>query len=321
MTKEVFEPGETAVRRPSRVRGRELRPPLAVAIGAQDPAARAWTDVTVPTSHIEVDYWQRPAGGSFDVLVDGYRAQRIATRAADPSSGFVALDLPEAPHRIELRPAGDGHVRIFGMALDSAESGVVVDALGINGAQIFTALRWNEEHFVEQLRRRGPDLVVLAYGTNEALDMQLELEGYERGLVDLLGRVARAAPAASCLLLGPPDLARPIPDDPRGGPDRWLTWPRILEIAAVQRRVAEAAGCAFYDQMDAMGGPGSIAAWAAEPEPRATHDRVHLTRSGYAQVATSFAADLLRAYDAWRKGAPLPGAGPPANGKPWVSLR
>jgi len=110
-----------------------------------------------------------------------------------------------------------------------------------------------------------------------------------------LGRIERAAPAASCLLLGPPDLARRAK-----GKDDWKTWPRVLEILAVQRRVAEAAGCAFYDQLGAMGGPGSMAAWASEPEPRGNRDRVHLTRSGYLQLGTSFATDLMRAYDDWR---------------------
>lgn len=79
----------------------------------------------------------------------------------------------------------------------------------------------------------------------------------------------------------------------------------------MQRKVAEAAGCGFYDQIEAMGGPGSIVAWAAEAEPRAGRDRVHLTRSGYAQLATAFAADMMRAYDDWRAEKGLPPTGAP----------
>jgi lysophospholipase L1-like esterase len=281
---------------------------LGVAIGAEAAGARAWTQVTAPTSRIEVEYWQHPAGGSFDVFIDGTRAGRIATQAAEPSGGSFAFDLPDVAHDVELRTVGDGSVRIFGMALDRAQAGVVVDALGINGAQIYTPLRWNEEHFAAQLRHRAPDLVVLAYGTNESLDSKLDVAEYERSLVELLGRVARAAPSASCLLLGPPDLAR---HGSTGFSGPWTTWPRVLEIAAVQQRVAKAAGCAFYDQIEAMGGPGSMIVWAAEAEPRASHDRVHLTRAGYTQVATSFATDLLRAYEAGR------GRGdPPSNNAP-----
>jgi hypothetical protein len=285
--------------------------PLGVAIGADEAGARAWTSVMVPASRVEVDYWQQPYGGGFDVFIDGSHAGRVATRAAAPAPGFFAVDLPDTPHEVELRTVGEGSVRVFGLALDRAQAGVVVDALGINGAQIFTALRWNEEHFAAELRHRAPDLVVLAYGTNEALDPKLDIGLYERSLVELLGRVARATPSASCLLLGPPDLGRWV--DHQG----WIAWPPVLDVAAVQKRVAQAAGCAYYSQIDAMGGPGSMLAWATEPEPRAQSDRTHLTRPGYAQVATAFTTDLLRAYDAWRNAGDLP----PTSPKSWVSSR
>jgi lysophospholipase L1-like esterase len=274
---------------------------LGVGIGASKAGERAWTDVGAPTSRIEIDYWQEPAGGSFDVFVDGASSGRVVTRAPKAASGFYGVDLTDAPHQIELRTVGDGEVRVFGMALDRAQTGVVVDALGINGAQTSTALRWNEEHFAEQLRHRAPSLVVLAYGTNESLETKLSDLDYERAIVDLLGRIARATPAASCLLLGPTDRAAHT-----GPPDGWASAPRLAEIVQLQRRVARAAGCAFYDQLEAMGGPGSIVAWAAEPDPRASRDHVHLTRSGYAQLGTSLADDLLHAYDDWRAEQRLP---------------
>jgi lysophospholipase L1-like esterase len=280
---------------------------LGIGVGASKAGARAWTDLTARASHVEIDWWQQPGGGSFDVFIDGSRAGHVATRspsAATATAGYTSFDVPEASHRVELRAAGDGDVRVFGMNVDRLEAGVVVDALGINGAQVFTPLRWNEEHFAEQLRHAAPDMVMLAYGTNEALEPGLADAEYERKVVDLLGRIARAMPAASCLLLGPPDLARHTK-----GKDDWKTWPRVLEIVAAQRRVAQAAGCGFFDQMGAMGGEGSIAAWAAEAEPRGGRDRVHLTRTGYAELATSFATDLMHAYDAWRAERGLPPTG------------
>jgi lysophospholipase L1-like esterase len=269
---------------------------LGVGIEASRAGARASTDLTTArASRAELAYLEQPQGGAFDVLIDGAPAGHVESRAAQPRSGYFAFDVSDAPHTIEVRPVGDGAVRLFGLALDRSEAGVVVDTLGINGAQILTPLHWNEEHFADQVRHSSPDLVVLAYGTNEALELGLADADYERRLAELLGRVARAAPGGACLLLGPPDLARHTK-----GQSDWKTWPRVLEIVAMQRRVAQTAGCAFYDQLAAMGGPGSIAAWALGPEPRARGDRVHLTRSGYTQLASAFAADLMRAYDEWR---------------------
>ncbi|HEX4447835.1 MAG TPA: GDSL-type esterase/lipase family protein [Polyangiaceae bacterium] len=296
---------------PVRMRLKELNPAvdccfglLGVGIEASAPGSRAWTDMAPRFSRIEIDYWQEPHAGSFDVFIDGARAGRVTARAAQPAAGYASYDVSDAAHAIEVRTIGDGPVRVFGMTLDRAQAGVVVDALGINGAQIFTALRWNEEHFAEQVRHQAPDLVVLAYGTNEAVEPKLEDADYERGLVDILGRVARAVPNAGCMLLGPPDLARWTK-----GTRGYHTWPRVVEIAAIQKRVARAAGCGFYDQIEAMGGPGSMATWAEEADPRAQQDRMHLTRIGYAQVGTAFASDLQRAYDEWRAEMGLPPTG------------
>jgi lysophospholipase L1-like esterase len=268
---------------------------LGIGLNTRKRGARAWTDVTVRTSRAELAYLEQPGGGALDVFIDGVRVVRVSTRNERPASAFRSFSVSEgSAHQLEVRAVGDGDVRVFGVSLDREQHGVVVDALGINGARVSTALAWNEQHWAEQLAHRAPALVVLAYGTNESTDIDMPQYVYERQLVDLLGRVARAVPAASCLILGPPDRAISTSEG-------WRTAPKILEIIAAQRRVAEAAGCAFYDQLAAMGGEGSIAQWAAEDSPRAQKDRCHLTREGYAQLGAALASDLMRAYATWRR--------------------
>lgn len=274
---------------------------LGVGVETATSGARAWSEVAAPASRVELEYGVQAQGGSFDVFIDGTKTGRIATRASEAGGGFFGFDVSDGPHRVEARAVGDGDVVIFGLNLERPAAGVVVDTLGINGAQIFTPLRWGEECFAEQLRHASPELVVLAYGTNEAVEPGLTDATYEKALVDMLGRVARAQPTSACLLLGPPDLARRT----KGTTD-WKTSPRLVEIVAAQRRVAEAAGCAFYDQLEAMGGPGSMAQWSAEAQPRGSRDHIHLLRSGYAQLGTSFAGDLVRAYEEWRAAMGLP---------------
>ena len=283
---------------------------LGVAIATSKRGARAWSDLTADASRIELAYLEQPRGGSFDVLVDGKSARHVRTAGAEAKSAYVALDVPEGPHRVDLEAAGDGVVRFFGATLDSPKAGLTLDALGVNGARAGDLLRANEEHFAGELRHRDPSLVVLAFGTNESVDA-VPLDAYERQIVDVLGRVARAVPAASCLLLGPPDRAEKhrvvVPAEAPGGKSSlqtvWTTAPRILEVAAMERKVAAAAGCAYWSQLDAMGGPGSIAGWATETPPRAMLDRTHLSRQGYAELGEAFAGEIVQAYEASR-GAP-----------------
>jgi lysophospholipase L1-like esterase len=273
------------------------------AIESASRTATAWTEVRTEATRAEVAFLARPRGGSFEVRVDGVRFGRVSTAKAQgaPSSAYAVVPMPSgAPHRIEVAPVGDGPVRLFGVSFERDAHGVVLDTLGINGARVTTPLAWDEAHFTEQLRHVEPQLVVLAYGTNESGD-DTTPQAYERQIVDLLGRIARASPAASCLLLGPPDRAL---DTPAG----WETSPKLLEVIATQRRVAAAAGCAYYDRQRAMGGDGSIAAWAMEDPPRARKDRVHLTRDGYVQLGAMVAADLLRAHQVHRAARSL---GPP----------
>jgi lysophospholipase L1-like esterase len=273
---------------------------VGVSVASSERGARAWTDLSVRATRIELAYLEQPQGGSMDLLIDGVWARRIATRASAVGSGYVTAEVTDAPHHVELQAIGDGEVRVFGMSLDRSPVGVTLDALGVNGARVSNLLTWDEGHFSEQLRHRGADLVVLAYGTNESSD-NTPPDLYERQLVDVLGRVGRAVPAASCLLLGPPDRAL-------HADGTWTTAPRLYDIIASQRRVAEAAGCAYYSQLDAMGGAGSIAAWAVESPPRAMLDRTHLSREGYAELGDAVARDLVAGYEAWRAAAGRPAA-------------
>jgi len=229
---------------------------------------------------------------------------RVATRAEKASSAFRSFDVVDgSAHQLEVRAVGDGDVRVYGLSLDRREHGIVLDALGINGARITTALSWNEQHWAEQLRHRSPSLVVLAYGTNESTDLDVPQHAYERQLVDALGRVARAVPTASCLLLGP---ARSRDRAERQG--QLVDRPKITEIIAAQKRVADAAGCAFYDQLSAMVAKARSPRGQPRTRQRAQKDRVHLTREGYAQLGSSFASDVMRAYAQWRRESGLPRA-------------
>ena len=69
--------------------------------------------------------------------------------------------------------------RIFGMSLERNNPGVVIDTLGIPGARASTQLLWNEALQREHMQRRKPNLVVLAYGTNETGDDDQPIDTFD----------------------------------------------------------------------------------------------------------------------------------------------
>ncbi|MFO0675910.1 MAG: GDSL-type esterase/lipase family protein [Polyangiaceae bacterium] len=250
-------------------------------------------DVAAPSSRIEIAFLEQPGGGSFDLVVDGVPRGRVATSRVTLGSGFRSVDVGHAAHHVEFVPRGDGEVRIFGLALDRPEVGVTVDALGIGGARASGMLNWDAAHFAEQIRHRAPDLVVLAFGTNES-GFGTSDATYEKQLRDVLGRIVRSAPNAGCLLLGPPDWSMKGRDGERATPSK------LFEVIATQRRIAGAYGCAYYGQLEAMGGPGSMELWASVEPPLARKDRVHMTKAGYERLGAGFAGELLRTFDLWK---------------------
>jgi lysophospholipase L1-like esterase len=245
----------------------------------------------VVASRYELYFLAQPRGGSFEVFVDGRSHGEVSTAASRIGPGYHALEVAEGAHRIEVRPRGDGEVRFFGMTMERATSGVVVDTLGIRGTRASNALAWDETIWADNLRRRAPDLVVLSFGTNEATDADQPIAEYETRLRAVLERFARAAPEASCLLVGPGDF----PDFAANG--AVLPRPRVSAIIEVQSRVAADAGCGFWDLRAFMGGELSMVQWVAADPPMAAADYVHLTRRGYTRMGMALVDAMMSSFD------------------------
>lgn len=240
----------------------------------------------------ELMYWQGPGGGRFKVRRGEKHVTDGSSRAAAPGAGYLALPPGPGDAAIELTPRGDGVVRVFGVALEAAAAGVVVDTLGLEGARAANQLVWDEAVWADNLRRRAPDLVVLSYGTNESTDADVPIAVYREELTQVLARFQRAVPRASCVLLGPSDY-------PAGEP-------RLAAIIAVQRELAIRSGCGFWDAQAFMGGPGSMAAWVTSDPPLAQADGLHTTRRGSVHKGVAFVDALMFAYDAAAAPTPAP---------------
>lgn len=235
----------------------------------------------------ELAYWRGPGGGGF-VVQRGAQKITGSARADEAGAGYLTVPPGGGSEALELRPRGDGAVRLYGVVLETDTPGVVVDTLGLEGARAANLLVWDEAVWADAVRRRAPDLVVLSYGTNESSDLDAPIESYREELTQVLDRTRRAAPTASCILLGPSDY-------PAGEP-------RLAAIIAVQRELARTAGCGFWDAQAFMGGPGSMAAWVTSEPPLAQADGLHTTRRGAVRKAAAFADALMYAYDAAGQG-------------------
>ncbi|MBN1335069.1 MAG: hypothetical protein JXB39_03815 [Deltaproteobacteria bacterium] len=265
-----------------------------VSVSSSDPQDFGWVETTHTNaqgrrvSRFEVFALGQPGGGTLRIQVDQAPERAVSTVAPCPTLQRIRVEVPDGPHRLVLAPSGDGEVRIFGVSMEREGGGAIVDALGVRGETASSWLTWEPSMAAQGLAALDPDLVVLAYGTNEANDSRWEEAAYRRELEAVLARLrAVLSPEIPCILVGPSDRGVKLSQD------RYAVWDRTERVATVQREVAPLWGCAFWDWQAATGGPGSMVAWRLHDPPLAASDLIHFTPTGYALVADRFLAALL----------------------------
>jgi lysophospholipase L1-like esterase len=246
---------------------------------------------TVAASRYELWYLAQPGGGKLELFVDGNRQGLVDTRATQIGPGYYGCEIEPGPHTIEVRAKGDGEIRLFGLVMETDSPGVVVDTLGIAGTRASNMLAWDQDIWTDNIRRRDPDLYILAYGTNEATDEDQPIATYRKNLREVLTRLRHAAPDASCLLLGPGDFPREI----EAGV--WVPRPRVAEIIEAQRDIAFEMGCGFWDAHAFMGGVNSMHTWATSKPQMASRDHIHLTKRGYVRMGMAVTDAMMASFD------------------------
>lgn len=236
-------------------------------------------------SRFEVFLLFHPEGGSLRFRIDNKLWSELSTRMPTPQPGFRSFEVPDGQHKLELDVMGTGVVRVFGVVLERDGPGVVVDSAGVPGLRAENLLLDDADVLAAHLKHRQPDLVMLAYGTNEANHRGFDVGSYQALMSNVIAHARKGAPTASCLVLAPVDRTARKKGGGRESP------PVLIDIVEAQRRAAVAEGCAFWDTRAAMGGPGSIDAWVADG--LALRDHIHLNQKGYARLAELLEGALL----------------------------
>lgn len=162
--------------------------------------------------------------------------------------------------------------------LAQKSAGVIYSSLGINGARLDVQDKW-QPGWMDSLKSLRPDMVVLAYGTNEAFDDDLDLALYRSQLQDKVNLLRQNLPKAVIVLVGPPDSIKR-----RGAGSCAAAQPQPLrQVIQIQKDMAQRNRTLFWDWQAFMGGDCSIRQWQASELAR--NDLVHLSAEGYRKSA------------------------------------
>src|SRR5208282_1290023 len=257
----------------------------------------------------------QPGGGSLEVRAPGLPPRTLTTAASAPQAALLLLPLPPGPARMEVAVRGDGPVDLLAWGLERRGPGIVFDSYGINGTTVGILDRWDGTAMAFELQWRAPSLIIVAFGTNEGWNDNLDRERYAREFAGELGRLRALAPRAALLVLGPPDGNRRAAAcgarqgrascTPASGTCSWAPPPSLAVVRDVQRRVAAASGAAFWDWSGPMGGECGIHDWATRSPPLAYADHVHLSKEGYELTADALFDTLMRQYAEFLRSAPV----------------
>ncbi len=202
-----------------------------------------------------------------------------------------------------------GPATITSWSAEHDAGGVVLSNLGTVGVQLTHLTRVDDALLRAELREYRPDLLVVAYGTNEAFSPSLTPGGFEDAFRLQIARLKRFAPGVPMLLLGAPDSATKRADlrsadgceaaspatatvEPLPSSGGWTPTANLLTVQLLQRRLAHELGIAYWDWSAAMGGRCTARAWAALDPPLMRPDHVHFTSAGGREIAARLQADL-----------------------------
>ncbi|MCC6876877.1 MAG: hypothetical protein IT378_21410, partial [Sandaracinaceae bacterium] len=87
-------------------------------------------------SRFELWFQRHPRGGRVQLRFDGGEWEDLSTQGEGVEDAWHSVDVPDGPHRLDLRTAGGGENRLYGMTLDrTGRPGVAYDSLGMVGAR------------------------------------------------------------------------------------------------------------------------------------------------------------------------------------------
>ena len=265
----------------------------------------------IPYDVIEIEFVASPDGGTVDITIDDLPPIRRSL-ASSRRERIVERLLPDNPlpgqiSTLSITTADGRRVIVSGVSIVNRTYGVSYSNVGFPGATIDIVNKYDPALFVSELQRMNPQIVVLAFGTNEGFNDALDPEAYRARYRNVIGMVRKSLPMARIVVVGPADGNRipasciKDPGSARCGVARraehggcpWPTPPKLEAVRQVQRQIAEDENIPFWDWSSIMASKCGAHAWFTATPRLMAADHVHFTAEGYRASARAFAEFLM----------------------------
>ena len=254
---------------------------------------------------IDVSFLKTNGGGQADILLDGNVVDHVSLDG-HPGDPLIRRLLPQGGQvgsfkTLDVVTTSGGPVELSGVFVDQRQSGVSYLSVGFPGAQATVLKRMAPENLADDMSRIDPDMVVLAFGTNEGFNDNLDIDAYKASLTSIVATLKTGNPDMKIVFIGPPPGARKNDSctdvhnacgTPPVAGSCWAQPPKLSQVRDAERDVAQAVGALFWDWSSVL--PPACALEQGHLGDPAIFgpDRVHMTGKGYRDSADAF-ADVL----------------------------
>ena len=262
---------------------------------------------------------KEPGAGAVSLIAGG-ETRQFSLSAQARASVCRSTHFASPQHHLDLAASG-GPVSILSWATFGDDGGVALSNLGVSGTQLKDLAARDDAVLATEFDAYQPDLIILAYGTNEGYVPRADVAGYEGLLREQVARLRRLSHNAPILVLGAPDADTLRPDLYGSGgtfdcaplsADQALDYPALIaarspglahwyppaglaEIRTAQRQASDIEGVAFWDWEAREGGPCSAHRMGLEDPKLVRGDHIHYTPEGGVKIAGLLYDDLMSA--------------------------
>src|SRR3977135_2109318 len=149
---------------------------------------------------------RQPGGGAIEISLDGVVKSSLDLNAKTIEPFVLRLSPDGVPNdrlrKIEIRTQNEGSVNIASVGVFNKQSGISYSSIGYPGASIDLLNKFDQNLMAEDCARLNPQIVVLAFGTNEASNKNLDPDRYQNNYEKAIGRITSMLPDAKVVLIG-----------------------------------------------------------------------------------------------------------------------
>jgi len=178
-------------------------------------------------------------------------------------------------------------LRLYGAAFEDSV-GISVDNFGMRSNPGMGLLLVDQVRLSQFNALRDYKLVILQFGLNVLSERDTTgYLWYLDKMTVLIRKLKESFTDCGFLLIS-------VGDRSSNQQGKFATMPDIFVMRALQRKIAQKSGIAFWDMFEAMGGENSMVRYSEAQPPLAAKDYTHLTFRGGRKIAKKLAEALLK---------------------------